>query len=83
MKELNYKQLLFDFILDLTLADHLGDVMNDVESVMREAGLEQYKDDWLDGGFSNYVKTVLSDDADAKFTHERPDGFYLKGAGDV
>lgn len=38
--ELDYKELLLSFIASLTLADHLGDVFEDVDTVFEMIGVE-------------------------------------------
>lgn len=40
MSEINYKDLLLTFIASLTLSDHMGDVADDVDYVLKQLGLE-------------------------------------------
>lgn len=43
MADIDYRNLLLQFIGSLTLADHLGDVGNDIETVLKRLDL---KIDW-------------------------------------
>ena len=38
--EQDYRALLLQFIASLTLADHMGDVSNDIDQVLKRLGLE-------------------------------------------
>lgn len=43
--DLNYRELLLSFIGSLTLAEHMGDVAEDVQEVLNRLGIT---DDWED-----------------------------------
>jgi hypothetical protein len=51
-KPIDYRMLLLQFIGSLTLCDHMGDVADDVNEVMKRMGVKIKWDDWSDLGKS-------------------------------
>ena len=47
---IDYKALLLQFIGSLTLCDHMGDVSNDVQTVLKRMNMPLEFDDWDDLG---------------------------------
>ena len=67
-----YRALLLQFIASLTLADHMGDVSNDVVTVLKRLGLDIEWDEWNElsaalsrMGVTTLYSTTLGDDDDA------------------
>jgi hypothetical protein len=66
-----YHKLLLRFIGSLTLADHMGDVADDVNKVLKELELEVEWDDWSElqrwlavHNVTTLYNTSLQDDGD-------------------
>ena len=61
---IDYKELFFKLIASLTLCDHMGDVMEDVECALRRAGVEipeihdDYAEDVMDYCFKHNITTL-------------------------
>jgi fibrillarin-like rRNA methylase len=71
MTDPDYRLLLLQFIGSLTLADHMGDVSNDVSDVLERMGVEIEWDEWEDlrsklgaMGITTLHGTSLKDDDD-------------------
>jgi hypothetical protein len=70
----DYKAILFGLIGSLTLADDLGDVVDDVKRALKLSGVEIDDDDWYELndlgrllgklGFTTLYGTSLADDED-------------------
>jgi hypothetical protein len=67
------RELLLSFIASLTLADHMGDVADDVNCVLKRLGMEIEWDEWADLGdemaklgVKTLYGTSLRDDDDAE-----------------
>lgn len=50
MSEPDYRTILLQLIGSLTLADHMGDVSNDVDTALKRCGYEVEWDEWSDLG---------------------------------
>jgi len=48
--DLNYREILLQFIASITLCDHMGDVSNDVSDVLEKIGLNIEWDEWHELG---------------------------------
>lgn len=73
--EINYKHLLLDLMMDLSLCDHMGDVGNNIDVVMMNIGLPEQKI-FDDGEEYLHFQTIAIREAGGKYSHERPDGYY-------
>lgn len=49
-EEIDYRHVLLQFIGSLTLCDHMGDVSNDVDTVLKKIGIDIEWNEWHELG---------------------------------